>query len=202
MYVPKSFAVDDRQRIDAFIETNSFATLITTVKGRPEATHLPLLLDATVGEQGVLFGHSARANDQWRSGDVTALAIFAGPHAYISPSYYQAPNTVPTWNYVAVHTYGQLSFFDDEPSLRDVLRRTVAKYEQPRETPWDWDESMEYSTRLLRDIVGLRLTIERIEAKWKLSQNHPAERRQRVIEALEARGGAMERDVAALMRED
>ncbi len=200
MYVPKSFAVEDRQRIDAFIESNSFATLITMGNGRPEATHVPLLLDASAGQQGMLLGHVARANDQWRTGDVEALAIFAGPHAYISPSYYQTPNTVPTWNYVAVHVYGQLSFFDDEQSLRDVLRRTVAKYEQPRATPWNWDESTEYSTRLLREIVGLRLTIERIEAKWKLNQNHPAERRQRVIAALET-GDEREREIAALMRE-
>lgn len=200
MYVPNAFSIQDRRQIDAFIASNSFGMLVTNVEGRPVATHLPLLLEADNGTNGTLWGHIARANDQWRTGDVDALAVFAGPHAYISPTYYQVERTVPTWNYVAVHVSGQVSYFEDEASLREVLRRTVDKYEQPRTPPWRWDEETEFAGRMLRDIVGLRMTIERIDAKWKLNQNHPKERRERVIVALEQEGGEMNREVASLMR--
>jgi len=201
MYVPQAFAMDDLDQIRSFVDSHSFATLVTSTAGRSVATHIPLMYDATVGAQGVLLGHLARANEQWRSGDAEGLAIFTGPHAYISPGYYQSSNTVPTWNYVAVHVYGRVTFFDDDESLRDILRRLVDKYERPRAAPWPWEESAEYATRMLREIVGLRLTIERIEAKWKLNQNHPAERRRRVIAALEALGGDANQAVASLMRE-
>lgn len=200
MYVPNAFSIQDRRQIDAFIASHSFGMLVTHIDGRPVGTHLPLLLDADHGPNGTLWGHIARANDQWQAGGVNALAVFAGPHAYISPTYYQVERTVPTWNYVAVHVYGRVSYFEDEASLREVLRRMVDKYEQPRTPPWRWDQDTEFTGRMLRDIVGLRMTIERIEAKWKLNQNHPQERRERVIAALEQEGGEANLEIASLMR--
>ncbi len=140
MYIPNAFSAQDRRKIDAFIASNSFGMLVTNVQGRPVATHLPLLLEADHGTNGTLWGHIARANDQWQTCDVDALAVFSGPHAYISPTYYQVERTVPTWNYVAMHVYGRVSYFEDEASLREVLRRTVDKYEQSRTPPWRWLE--------------------------------------------------------------
>lgn len=201
MYVPPTFTVDDRARLEACIAEHSFALLVTTAEGRPTATHLPLLLQKRAGEPDVLVGHLAKANPQWRAGGGPALAVFSGPHAYISPTAYQVERAVPTWNYVAVHVHGQISFFDDPERLLQLLRDSVAKYESPRTPPWQWDEQSDYSQKLLREIVGVEVAIDRIEGAWKLNQNHPQERRDRVIAALSGEGGEQATAIAQLMRD-
>jgi transcriptional regulator len=142
----------------------------------------------------------ARANPQWRElAGRTALAVFTGPHAYVSPTWYEAENVVPTWNYVAVHAYGTVRLVEDRDALLDVVRRSVAVYEATMPRPWALDESSSVVDRLLPHIVGFRIGIERIEGKWKLNQNHPAGRRRKVAAALSERGGEA-RAVAELMR--
>ena len=126
MYTPSAFAEHDPARLHDFIRRHGFATLVTHGEGGLVASHLPLLLDADAGPQGVLLGHMARANPQWRSVAGQALAVFHGPHAYISPAWYGSHGTVPTWNYVAVHAHGDVHLVEDEGGLLDILRRSVA----------------------------------------------------------------------------
>ncbi|WP_165251521.1 FMN-binding negative transcriptional regulator [Paludisphaera soli] len=200
MYTPASFAMSDPSEIHAFLRQNGFALLVTRGGGGLTATHLPLLLDAEAGPRGTLLGHMARANPQWRDVEGEALAVFSGPHAYISPTWYEAPGTVPTWNYAAVHAYGTLRLVEDRDGLHDILTRTTAFYERAMPRPWSYDVDDPDIDKMLRAIVGFRIEIARLEGKAKLNQNHPEERRRKVMQALEARGDHDSRAVAELMR--
>jgi transcriptional regulator len=142
----------------------------------------------------------ARANPQWKGVEGEVLAIFSGPHAYVSPAWYEEAGTVPTWNYVAVHAYGTFHLVEDRDGLLEILRRLVRTYEAPRAEPWAFDESGPHVEGLLRAIVGFRIQITRLEGKWKLSQNQPERRRRKVIRALDAEPGADAKAVADLMR--
>jgi transcriptional regulator len=201
MYVPASFAVTDRAVLHQFMEAHSFATLVSHDGTDPFASHVPLLLDRDAGPHGRLIGHIARANPQWKhAGGQRVLAIFSGPHAYVSPTWYEAQNVVPTWNYVAVHAYGALRLIDDRERLREIVRRTVAVYEANMPRPWSvkMPEAV-FIDKLLDAIVGFEIDVDRIEGKWKLNQNHDAERRRKVVEALRAQGSADGLQIAGLM---
>jgi len=203
MYIPTSFHIDDAETLHTFIERHSFATLCSTTSGELEATHLPLLLDRDAAPHGRLIGHMARANSQWkRAAGSQVMAIFAGPHAYISPTWYETNETVPTWNYAAVHAYGTLQLIDDEFELRNVVRQTVDVYERSMPRPWSMDVvPPDAIDKLLLAIVGFEIRIDRLEGKWKLNQNHPVERREKVVRQLAATGRPEDAAVAALMRE-
>jgi transcriptional regulator len=202
MYIPPQFAETDPQKLHAFLAQQSFAMLVSHHDDAPIASHLPLLFDRTAGPQGRLLGHMARANTQWQTASgQRVLAIFHGPHAYISPTWYQAANVVPTWNYVAVHVTGKLRLIEDRDRLLEIIRRTVETYEAKQPQPWSLDlQDAEFIERLLALIVGFEIEIDRIEGKWKLNQNHDAERRQRVIHALEETGNRGGTQIAELMR--
>src|SRR6266480_1405054 len=130
MYIPAAFAEHDLNRLHDFIEQNSFGLLVSQVDGLPFASHLPFLLDRTAGPHGTLVGHMARANPHWRElAGQTALAVFSGPHAYVSPTWYEAENVVPTWNYVAVHASGRAAVVEDPSALLDIVQRSAAVYE-------------------------------------------------------------------------
>lgn len=199
MYIPASFRMSDAAEIHAFMRLYSFATLVTRGEGGMTATHLPLLLDAEAGPHGTLLGHMARANPQWTGTADEALAIFTGPHAYVSPTWYECPGTVPTWNYVAVHAYGQLELVKDRVGVHDILTRTAGIYERRMPQPWSYDVADPEIDRMLGAIVGFRIEISRLEGKAKLSQNHPEERRRKVVRALNAQGGENSRAIAELM---
>jgi transcriptional regulator len=200
MYVPAAFAEPDLTKLHDFIEQNSFGLLVSQVNGLPFASHLPFLLERTAGPHGALVGHMARANPQWReAGGQTALAIFSGPHAYISPTWYAAEAVVPTWNYTAVHAYGRVQIIEEEDALLEIVQRTVRTYERAMPRPWSFDGRGPFGGRLLAQIVGFRIEVEQIEGKWKLNQNHPAERRQRVVRALGERGDENAQAIAAMM---
>ena len=201
MYVPAAFAEADAARLHEFMRRHSFAVLTSGGGGGLVASHLPLLLDADAGPHGHLLGHMARANPQWRRVEGEVMAVFSGPHAYVSPSWYSEEGTVPTWNYVAVHAYGTFRVVEDSGGLLDILRRSVAAYEGPRPEPWPFDESQPHVGTMLKAIVGFRIEITRLEGKWKLGQNHPEARRRRVIRALEARPDDDSREIARLMSE-
>jgi transcriptional regulator len=189
MYVPAAFAEPDLARLHDLIERNSFGLLVSQVEGKPFASHLPFLLERTAGPHGTLVGHVARANPQWRgAGGQTALAVFSGPHAYVSPTWYEAEQVVPTWNYVAVHAYGRFQIVEDRDALLAIVRDSVRFYEQAMPRPWSIDGSRTFLDRMLAQIVGFRIEVETIEGKWKLNQNHPAERRRKVVRALRERG--------------
>jgi transcriptional regulator len=201
VYIPAAFTESDTARLHEFIRRYSFGVLASQGEGGLIASHLPLLLDADVAPHGRLLGHMARANPQWRGLHGDVMAVFSGPHVYVSPSWYEEGGTVPTWNYVAVHAYGTFRVVEDRDGLLDILRRSVLTYEGPRPEPWAFDESAAHVERMLGAIVGFRIEITRLEGKWKLSQNHPEERRRKVIRALEARPDEDSRAIARMMSE-
>lgn len=194
MYIPRHFAVQDRDVLDRVIRENSFATLISSGPEEPFATHIPLLLE---GDE--LIGHMARANPHWKMFDGrSALAIFAGPHAYVSPRIYVTAPNVPTWNYVTVHVYGKPEVIECADESAAILRRSLDIYDPnlPR-TP----ELEAYMASQLRGIVAFRIPIERMEGKFKLNQNKKAEDRDAVIEAFSDSAEPSELAVAQAMRQ-
>jgi transcriptional regulator len=201
MYVPASFRQSDLPILHAFIERYSFALLCSTGEdGTPFASHLPLLLDRPAAAPGALVGHMARANPQWRHADGRpVLAVFSGPHAYVSPTWYEAEQVVPTWNYVTVHAVGVFRAVHDRNALLRIVQDTVAVYEGARPRPWQLGAPDDYLERMLRGIVGFRVELTGLEGKWKLSQNRPPEQRERVVRALREEGGEDARAIADLM---
>ena len=201
MYTPTSFVETDQEKLHHFIAQHSFATLISVDGNSPTASHLPLLLSQDIVPRGTLIGHMARANTQWQhSESQKVLAIFHGPHAYISPSWYVAKNVVPTWNYVAVHVYGTLRLETDRDRLLEIVGQYVDYYEADLPQPWSIEQAEpEFINGLVDAIVGFEIYIDRIEGKWKLNQNHDHSRRQKVIQALEQDGGEVQQQIATLM---
>ena len=196
VYRPIAFAVDDHEALLTHARAHPFATLVTS---GPEASHLPLLVELR-GERIVLRGHLARDNPQFaslaRAGGEDALAIFHGPHGYVSPSVYIQHPSVPTWNYVVVHARGRARLVD-EAALRRILDDMVARFDA---TGWRFDAQTDYARHSLDAIAGFEIEVERLEGKWKLSQNRPLEDQRRVVEWLE-RGDDASRATAAIMRE-
>jgi len=198
MYIPSFNQIEDVNVSYNIIRKHSFATLFSQHDGLPWATHLPLLLDA--GNQ-YLYGHLARANGQWQDLDKqVVLAVFHGPHCYISPSWYETFKAVPTWNYVTVHVYGEVEFIHDEQVIMDHLQELVLKYEAPDSPYRLQDVDADFLAGLNRGIQAFRIRITRIEGKAKLSQNHSIERRQRIIAQLEQIDRDDERQIASLMK--
>jgi transcriptional regulator len=194
IYLPEAFRVEDRQTLLAHAAAYPFATVVTHGEDGLTVSHLPLLVDE---ERNVLRGHLARENPQLShfSAGSEALAIFHGPHAYVSPSVYEEHPSVPTWNYVVVHVYGRARLVD-ESSLRRTVDDLVAHFDP---TGWRLQASKEYVQSALDVIAGFEIPIERLQGKWKLSQNRSLTDQRRVAEWLEG-GGETSRAVAALMR--
>ncbi len=205
MYIPAVFREDDAERLRAFMRESSFALLVSNNAGQLIATHLPLLLDIARGERGSLLGHMARANPQWRSfrDGAEVLAVFQGPHAYISPSWYETGPAVPTWNYAAVHAYGTPRLIEGEDELHSLLESTVAIYEGGFERPWRLaDQPERYIAGMMQAIVGFEISITRLEGKLKLSQNRSEADRAGVVAGLRRSATPAEPDIAALMEAD
>lgn len=200
MYCPNHFVESDPRVLQALIEANNFATLISNVDGRPFATHLPFIGSL---EEGRLYAHMARANPHWQAlatERAQALVIFEGPHAYISPSWY-ANAGVPTWNYATVHVYGVFCVIDDLKEHERVLNALTAKHEAQRVCPWQPDFGAPLLSGMLGATLAFRIDISEIQGKFKLSQNRPAEDRANVISELTNSGYDTERGVAKLMCE-
>ena len=194
MYVPKHFSVEDRDSLDRVIRDNPFGLLVGAAGGAPFATHLPFLPD---GDR--LLAHVARGNPHWKAidGKTEMLAVFSGPHAYVSPRWYEPGPAVPTWNYVAVHVYGAPRVIDDARSVRALLDRLVGEYEAGA---WTLDgQDPDYIDRMMRGIVAFEMPLTRIEGKFKLSQNRPAEDRRRVAAELAGSGRGADGALARLM---
>jgi transcriptional regulator len=181
----------------------NFAVLFTHSKGESFATHLPFMIDAGRGSLGTLVAHMARANPHWRAfeGASPSLVVFAGPHAYISPAWYQEQATVPTWNYTVVHASGRVRVVEDPAHLREMVMRLVAQHESPLGNPWDVRKAESVIDAELQGIVGFEIPIDRLEGKFKLNQNRSVEDREGVIRALEKSTHPDEREVARLMHE-
>ncbi len=200
LYLPRAFRVDDREALERFVALNAFGTLVTAGPGGVAASHVPLLPTHDAEGRLVLQGHVAKANPHWQefepAGEV--LAIFQGPHAYVSPGWYANHPSVPTWNYAVVHATGRARVLPETevPGLLDRLSRT---YEAGRAQPWQLamlpphDAAMRFA-----GVVAFEITVERLVGKFKLSQNRRREDVEGVTAGLEAQG---ERALAALMRE-
>ncbi len=190
MFIPKHFQVDNEQEIDRFIEQTSFGILVSLLEGKPIATHLPIHR----ASRDHLQAHLAKANPQWQELDgQRVLLILAGPHDYISPTWYESPG-VPTWNYQAVHIYGSASCFTDADKLRELVLTLSNTFEASRDNPWPG----EFDARMLNAIVGIDLRVDEIQCKYKLSQNRPVEDQRNVSDALERAGNNA---LATAMRE-
>lgn len=203
VYLPPAFTETRTEVLLAHIERHDFGLLVSRGAGGLIASQIPFLVAHRDGAL-VLQGHLARANPQAAEldGPGEALAIFAGPHAYISPSWYAAGPAVPTWNYAAVHAYGAARAIADPTWLRDLVRRLSERHEAREPRPWRMQDLPEpYVASMLNGIVGVEIAVERLEGKFKLSQNRPAGDRPRIIAALDARDDAQSRGVAHLMRE-
>lgn len=209
MYIPSTFAERDLPTLHAFVEANPLAALVTSSAADGLfATHLPLVLDRAAGELGTLVGHLARANPHARfasAGSIPCLAIFAGPQAYITPEWYltkqQTGRVVPTWNYVAVHASGALRLREDPVFLREHLEALTRRHEADRTPAWQVsDAPADYIEQQMKAIVGIEITIDRLEGKWKMSQNRSAADVEGVIQGLEASGTPQNQAVAAIVR--
>lgn len=205
MYTPPAFRDDEPASIRALIAGARLATLVTATAEGLVGTPLPLFLEAAEGPHGTVYGHLARANPQALAPAIgEAMAIFLGPDAYVTPSWYatkqETGKVVPTWNYAAVHAYGPLELFDDEARLHAVVSRLTDLHEGPRETPWAvTDAPPAFVHSQLKGIVGFRLPIARIDAKRKMSQNRTIEDRVGVAKGLAASDLEADRTVADLI---
>ncbi len=202
LYIPAHFAVADRVAIARLLHDHSFATLVTPIAPEPCVTHLPLVCIADCEPHGTLLGHFARANPHARTAAAAeSIAIFHGPHAYVSPSWYVEPATaVPTWNYAVVHAHGTLELARDPAETRAILDAMIHRFESGRASPWQPGLERERLDALVNAIVGFRMKVKRIDAKFKLSQNRSTEDRARVAQALDAEGYAEAAATAAWMR--
>ncbi len=198
MYTPKHFTITELARAYDIIQENSFATLYSQHNGMPFATHLPLTLDK---ENTYLYGHFARPNPQWKDiENQTVLAIFQGPHCYISPSWYETNKAVPTWNYVTVHVYGEIELLEDEQELIGSLYDMVLKYEAPNSSYGLQDLDPTFLDGMNKGIQGFKIKINKIEGKEKLSQNHSLQRRELVVQQLEQNSNTGEQQISLLMK--
>lgn len=194
MYLPAHFAESRTEVLHALMRARPFATLVTQGATGPDANHLPLHLDAGASPQGTLVGHVARANPLWReAADSAVLAIFHGPQAYVTPSWYPTKHehgkAVPTWNYVVVHARGRLRVIDDPAWLRGQLETLVAEHEAGFAEPWQIaDAPPDYIDKMLAAIVGIEIVIGEITGKWKISQNQPGVNRAGVVAGLRGQG--------------
>lgn len=202
MYIPKYYKINERNEIFDFINDNSFAILITRNEGELVASHLPLLLKSDEGENGTIYGHMAKANHQWKGIQGEVLAIFPGAHKYISSSWYETNQSVPTWNYISVHAYGKIEILEDREIKEKIIRETVKFFESP-ESAYSVDNLKEtFFDGLLRGITAFRIEISRLEGKKKMSQNHSEERQERVINKLEGFSDEDSKEIAARMKKN
>ncbi|HEV3143534.1 MAG TPA: FMN-binding negative transcriptional regulator [Gemmataceae bacterium] len=208
MFTPPHFEESRAEVLHDLIRRHPLATLVTLSKdGGIVANHIPLLWCESPAPLGALQGHVARPNTLWTDSrqDVESLAVFQGPDAYISPSWYatkqETGRVVPTWNYAVVHVYGFLRIFDDPAWIRSQIERLTASQEESFTEPWRVsDAPSEYIQSRLGAIVGIELVITRMLGKWKMSQNHPEANRAGVIEGLRSLGTPRAAEVADMVR--
>lgn len=199
MFIPKYYKVTDFEKIKEFINANSFGTVVTTEKGKPIATHIPLQLNKN-GEEYYITGHVSYGNRQWRTFETCeeVLVIYQGSHAYISSSWYGHEN-VPTWNYQAVHIYGKATILEED-ELKDDLAQLLKKYEKHRKAPILWENlSSQLLEKEIKGIVGIKIKINEIQAADKLSQNRNEEDYLSIIKHLKKEGNPMSLQVADVM---
>jgi transcriptional regulator len=198
MYIPPFNRVEDQEAINAFLHSHAFATLVTNSGGKIVASHLPVLFDE---KANILRSHMARANEQWKdfAGTDDVLCIFHGPHAYISPSWYEEQHTVPTWNYAVVHVYGKPTLVD-EVELKRIVFDTTAKFESSMPSPWKIPLSEQEIAGMLKAIIGFKIEIARVEPKFKLGQNRSREDQAKMLRNLQSSPDSESRALAEFIQ--
>ena len=201
MYIPEHFRVRDHADAVAFMRANPFAILVSGMPEGPFATHAPMVV-REAGDHLVIRGHVAKANPHWKYLEQQAqcMTIFHGPHAYVSPSNYTTRETVPTWNYGAVHVYGNARVFSAPEELLGVLHQLIPMFEPAFADQWA-SLSDAYRERMLSHIVGFEIAVTKIEAKFKLSQNRSKEEQENIITSLGGSADTAVSGVAQLMQE-
>jgi transcriptional regulator len=207
MYVPAHFEETRPEVLHELIREHPLAALVTLGSEGLNANHIPLELDPAPAPFGTLRGHVARGNPVWRdfSRDVEALAVFQGPQAYISPSWYQTKRetgkVVPTYNYIVVHAYGPMRVIEDRAWLRGLVERLTSRYEAGSREPWKvTDAPADFVEQMLGAIVGIEIPLTRLLGKWKVSQNRPAVDREGVVAALRESSGGDAQAMSALVK--
>ncbi len=202
MYLPEAFDARDLGALDRLAAYNAFGTLVSQLDGAPFVSHLPVLY-RRAGDQVTLTGHWARANPQWREiAEQRVLFILHGPHAYISPRWYLAPQqNVPTWNYAVAHVYGRVRVIHDAAELERIVTALAAQYEAGAPQPWRFEDTGEAGRARLRAIVGFELSADEVQVKMKLAQNHGAGNVEGAINGLRAAGAVEGLAVADWMEE-
>lgn len=199
MYSPPYNQVEDRAEVLSFMRANNFAVVVTATGGEPRASHLPVLVEERDGSL-VIVAHMAKNNPQWEAFfDDEVLVVFHGPHAYVSPRWYAEKERVPTWNYAAVHAYGKVRAFHEPEAKRAAVAKLVAHHD-PQWLP-DYEKLSDgYMAGMLEAIVAFEVPIDRIETRWKLSQNRGREEMELITAELEKSPFGSERDLVPLMR--
>jgi transcriptional regulator len=184
MYIPEHFRVEDQATAIAFMRANPFTILVSTTTDGPFATHVPVVVRETT-DHTLIRGHVAKANPHWRylREQSHCMMIFHGPHAYVSPTNYATRENVPTWNYGAVHAYGNARTFSETSDLLNMLHDLIPTFEAAYAEQWA-SLSESYRARMLSHIVGFEIEVTKIEAKFKLSQNRTRDEQQKVIDSL------------------
>lgn len=200
MYIPEFNRLKDDALALEFMKANPFAILVSAGDGPPFATHIPVLA-SNAADRILLRGHVARANPHWKmlEDGREVLAIFHGPHAYISPSLYGSRQSVPTWNYAAVHACGRARVFDGPGLLTEVLLETIAAFDPAYLEQWR-NLNEDFRAKMQGQIVGFEIAVERLEAKFKLSQNRPRADQARVIDSLAESKDSAASEIAKLMK--
>lgn len=201
MYIPKHFEITAMNEVRDFIRNNSFGVIVTTDKGTPTATHLPLELNEIDGTYYVT-GHFAKANPQWRTledQEAKVLVIYQGPHAYISSTWYEDEN-VSTWNYQAVHVYGTPEILSEE-ELKEDLKRLMWKYEGHKADGAVWENTSEETKKQIKGIVGFKVKVEEVQAAYKLSQNRNEKDYNNVINKLSEKDDPNAHKISNAMKE-
>jgi transcriptional regulator len=201
MYIPEHFRAREHKDAIGFMQANPFAIIVSTAPDGPFATHAPVAIHE-VGEQLIIRGHVAKANPHWKylEQQPQSLTIFHGPHSYISPSNYATPENVPTWNYGAVHVYGEARIFSGHEELLGVLHELIHMFEATYAQQWE-GLNQAYRERMLTHIVGFEIVATKIEAKFKLSQNRTRDEQRNVMASLGRSEDTVISGVARLMQE-
>ncbi len=199
MYIPKHFENTDTKDVLEFIQKYSFGTIVTAQNNVPFATHMPFAVELA-GDDVILTSHIARANPQVQQLlDNEVMVIFSEPHAYVSPKHYEKEQSVPTWNYIAIHAYGKATIVDDADTALPLLEKMIRQYDTGYLQQWD-GLPMEYKAKMLKGIVVFEIKVTSLQAKNKLSQNRSETERQNIINAFENSADVNEATIAEYMK--
>ncbi len=197
MYLPKHFSIEDRKTLIDFMRVNSMATLVSIKENTPIANHLPFVIEERDGKI-ILSTHVSIANEQWKVLNENSLVIFSGPHAYVSPSYYDVKESVPTWNYTAVHAYGVPKILDSLESKKLTVEKLIHSTEENYFEQWE-NLPKEFKERMLKGIVVFEIEVTRMEGKFKLSQNKTLNERKRITETFKSNKNSVIHDTGIMM---